>query len=140
MGMSAGQGIVWAAVFVCLTALALAPAWLRHRTRIATLELVGQAIASGQTLDPAVTAHLAATSRSNISRWFTLACLFCGVPGLTLGIGAGFAAGLFSGPLGFDAATRTSLLIPAIYGGSAGLGLTALGLLCLRLFPDHREL
>jgi hypothetical protein len=133
------QAIMWAAAFVCVTALLLAPVWLRHKTRVATLQLIGDAIAKGQPLDPALTEHLSANARSTRARWFALACLFCGAPAVTLGIGAGIAAGFFWQELGFDAATRTSMLIPALYGGSAGVGLTALGLLCLRLFFQDRD-
>ena len=72
------QAIVWIAVFAFLSAVLLVPAWLRHRARMATLRLIGEAVAKGQTLDPAIVEHLAAGSKSNLSRWFTFVCLFCG--------------------------------------------------------------
>lgn len=133
------QAIVWIAVLALLTAILLVPSWLRHKTRIAVLKVIAEASAKGQSFDPAILEQLAAGSKSNLSRWFTFICLFCGPGPLALGIVLGIATGLFGGQLGFDEATRKSLLIPALYSGGSGLGFTFLGFLSLRLFPPNRD-
>jgi hypothetical protein len=134
------QAIVWVAAFAFLAAVLLIPAWLRHRSRMATLRLISEAASRGQPLDPTIIEHLATAARSNLSRWFTYFCLFCGPGPLMLGIVVGVAAGFFADPLGLDASLRTSLLIPALYAGGAGLGFTLLGVLCVRLFLRKPEM
>ena len=129
------------ALFVCLTALVLVPAWLRQQTRIATLKLMGEAVAKGQPIDPALAAQLAIQPKSDMARWFAYVCLFCGLPSLTIGIGIGLAFWLFPDALaGFSPHDRTQMLQPALYGGSAGFGLTILGFLAPRLFPRNADM
>jgi hypothetical protein len=109
--------------FGFLAAVILVPVLAKERTKRSAHELISQAMARGQTLEPSLVSQLTQNMLDEGNR--TRKSLGNGVILLALAIGvaaASFVAG------GFDDDAGHGMLIPAIIIGSVGLAFTVLAI------------
>jgi hypothetical protein len=66
--------------------------------------------------------------------WLAQGCLFVGVSGAAVGVALAFGAQVLAGQLGGGAQAGAGMMLGALITGFSGIGLTALGIITLRLF------
>lgn len=109
--------------FGFLAAVILVPVLAKERTKRSAHDLISQALARGQALEPALVSQLTQNMLDEGNR--ARKSLGNGVILLALAIGfaaAGYVAG------GFDEDARHGMMIPAIILGSVGLAFTVLAI------------
>jgi hypothetical protein len=120
------------AFFGLLAAVILVPVLARERTKRSAHDLVSQAMARGQQLDPTLISQLSASmvEESNKAR----ASLGKGV--ILLALAGGFAgAGFVAG--GFDADAHRGMLIPAVVLAAVGAAYLLLAIIDFAMKPRN---
>ncbi len=110
--------------FGFLAAVILVPVLVRERTKRSAHDLISQAMARGQTLEPGLVSQLTQNMLDEGNR--ARKSLGNGV--ILLSLAAGFvAAGYVAG--GFDADAQHGMMIPAVIMGSVGLAFILLAII-----------
>src|SRR5262245_34460544 len=74
------------AVFLFLAAIIVVPIWLRHKSQLAAIRMIGETAAKGQAVDPNLIQMLMAKPKPAVGKWFAILNLLLGVPAFCTGI------------------------------------------------------
>jgi hypothetical protein len=115
------------AFFGFLAFAVVGQAWIRHRSRIATLRVISEAAAKGAPLDPILVERLLAKPKPAAGKWFGFVSLVLGVCFLCIGLALSVSQMLRTDEFGIGPIVNLSL----------GSGLTTLGIVMLRLYSGR---
>lgn len=122
------------AFFAFLAILVVVPAWLRYRSRMFALRTLREAVDKGREVDATLIERFLASNQRQVGKGFALFNLVLGVGALSIGIALGLAVHLLGHRLGLDADGAAGMMTGSFVNGSIGVGLTALGLIIMKLF------
>lgn len=123
------------ALMVFLAAVLLFPALLRHKSELAKLALIGEALEKGQTIEPALLDQLTARRPPVLGKWYAVLCFLMSFMSLGSGVGLLAASRYFVSSSSEAAGPGT--LVGGMIVTAVGLAYLTLGVVSLWRFTGR---